>query len=226
MSFGTTKPTNPANNQSTSSGGSSESSSSWSDPSSVWGPQAQALQGLYGQGADLMNNFGQYEQQAQGIFDTALGGYNQMMNPGINPQLQAYSGEVQRNLERNLLPSIQGNAAGFGQMGGSRHGVAQGLALGDSNQQITNMASNLYNQDQNRTMQAMAMAPGLANFGGQIPWYAMNQYAGLLGDPTVLSGASGSSSSGSSWNESQSTGTGGGGGGGFNVGSGPFAPQP
>ena len=146
-----------------------------------------------------------------------------MMNPGINPQLQAYQGEVQRNFERNIMPAISSNAQGFGQLGGSRQGVAEGIAAGDANQQVTDMAANLYNQDQNRTMQAMSMAPGLANFGMGLPWYAMNQQAGLLGSPTVLSGAQGSqysnqsSGGGSTFGQSQSTGTGGGGGGGFGI---------
>ena len=120
------------------------------------------------------------------------------MNPGVNPQLAAYSGEVQKNLERNLLPSIQGGAGMAGQMGGSRQGVAEGLAIGDSNRQITDMASNLYNADMNRMGQAMSQAPSLGTFGQQIPWYAMNQYSGILGDPTVLQGAAGSESSSSS----------------------------
>jgi len=72
-------------------------------------------------------------------------------------------------------------------------------------------------------MQAMSMAPGLSEFGAQIPWYNMNQYAGILGAPTTLTGGSryesSSSGGGSDW--SQSTGTtasGGGGGGGWNIG--------
>ena len=222
MSFGKTNPSNPTNpNNSLSLGGGSESSQSVQNPGFVWGGQAPYLQELYGMGSNLANNFGQYEQAGQGIFNTALGGFNQMMNPGMNPQLQAYQGDVQRNLERNMLPAIQSNAAGFGQMGGSRHGIAQGLALSDANQQVTDMASNLYNDDMNRMMSAMALAPGLANFGMGIPWYALNQYAGLLGSPTALSGGGASSGEGSNFSYGRDIGGGGGGGGGgFNVGLG------
>ena len=219
MSFGSKSPTNPTNpNNSLSLGGSSEfnESSSWRDPATVWGPQAGYLQQLYGMGSQLANNFQPYMQQGQNIFNTATQGFNQLMNPGVNPQLQAYQGDVQRNLERNMLPAIQSQAGSFGQMGSSRQGIAEGLALSDANQQVTDMASNLYSSDMDRMMTTMGMAPGLANFGMGIPWYALNQFAGLLGDPTALPGARGSSGSGGSenWNFSRDIGGGGGGGGG------------
>ncbi|RKZ92546.1 MAG: hypothetical protein DRQ40_08625 [Gammaproteobacteria bacterium] len=153
-----------------------------------------APRGFGGQGGQA----GAMEARGNNIFNTAQQSFDRLSNPGVNPQLEAYSGEVQRNLERNLLPAIGGQAQGFGQMGGSRQGVAEGLAVSDSNQQITDMASNLYNADMNRMGQAMSQAPGLANFGMGVPWYGMNQYAGLLGDPTVLGGAAGSESSSSS----------------------------
>jgi len=230
MSFGSQKSTAPANpNNAVSMGQSSAanrgSTSASQDPSTVWGPQAGYLQQLFSQGNNLAQNFGQYQQQGQGVFDTALSGFDRLMNPGVNPQLGAYSGEVQRNLTDNLLPTIGGQSQGFGQFGGSRQGVAEGVAVGQANQDITNMASNLYSQDMDRMLQAGSMAPGLANMGMGIPWYAMNQYAGLLGDPTVLSGGGRSSSTSSGGSQSTNFsrdigGGGGGGGGGWNIGLG------
>ena len=200
MSFGKDNPTNSYNpNNSIGLGGSSEEMSQTTNPGFVWGGQSPYLEQLYGMGSNLANNFGGYQQGAQNIYNTATQGFNQLMNPGVNPQLQAYQGDVQRNLERNMLPAIQSNAAGFGQMGGSRHGIAQGLAMSDANQQVTDMASNLYNDDMNRLMGAMAFAPTLGNFGHSIHWYALNQYAGLLGSPTALRGGGSASSSGSDW---------------------------
>jgi hypothetical protein len=193
------------------------------DPASVWGVQAPYLQGLYGQGQQLAQNFGGYQQGAQGIYDTAVGGFNNLMNPGVSPQLEAYQRQVGQNLSDNILPQVAGSAGMAGQMGGSRQGVAEGLALSRGNQQITDMAANLYNQDMNRMAGAMQQAPGLAAMGMGIPWYALQQYAGLLGSPTVLSGGARSTSqaSGSSYGTSRDTGGGGGGGGGgWNV-SGP-----
>ena len=189
-----------------SSSSSNSQSSSFRDPAFVWGEQAPWLEGLYSQAGQLAQNFQGNMGQAQGVYDQAMGGFNRLMNPGVNPQLQAYSGEVQRNLERNLLPAIQGQAGQFGQMGGSRQGIAEGLAVGDSNRQITDMAANLYNADMNRMGQAMSQAPSLGTFGQQIPWYAMNQYSGILGDPTVMQGAAGSQSTASSSSSSEQSG--------------------
>jgi len=194
-------------------GSTSGSTTSIANPDTVWGPQAGYLKNLYGQGESLSNNFGNQEQQANAIYAGAGDAYSRLLNPGVNPQLDAYSGGVQRNLERNLLPSIQSDAVKFGQMGSSRQGVAQGLALSDSNQQITNMASNLYNDDMNRMGQAMQFSPQLANFGMGIPWYALQQQKGILGDPTVLDGggSSTSTSSGSDFSNSYQRDIGGGG---------------
>ena len=97
--------------------------------------------------------------------------------------------------------------------------------MSDANQQITDMAANLYGQDMDRMGAAMATAPGLAQFGESIPWYGLQQYSGLLGSPTVLGGGSryenqSSSESGgsSSTVASGTTSGGGGGGGGFDIG--------
>jgi len=232
FNFGKTNPTDPTVSDSTSSGGSvggsssSSSNSSFRDPSFIWGGQSPFLEGMYS-GAQGMGMGTQGQGQAQGVYDKAMQGFERLMNPGVNPQLQAYQGDVQRNLERNILPTIQGGAGMAGQMGGSRQGVAQGLAMSDANQQVTDMAANLYNQDMNRMGQTMSQAPSLGTFGQQIPWYNMNQYSGILGDPTQMQGAAGSqgTSSGgsfsSAWNESESHSEGGGGGGGWNFGIGP-----
>jgi len=192
----TTNP-NEAYSQSGGSSSSSSEASSFRDPASVWGGQSPYLQGLYGQGGQLAQNQAGMAS-GQGMYDKAMAGFDSLMNPGVNPQMQAYQGEVQRNLERNMLPAIQSQAGQFGQMGGARQGVAEGLAVSGANQQVTDMAANLYNADRNRQVQAMSQAPALGTFGQQVPWYAANQYAGILGDPTVLQGAAGSESSSSS----------------------------
>ena len=193
----TTNPNNAGSEASSAGSNWNESSASGStDAGFIWGGQSPYLTGLYGGAAELgAGNQGQ--SQAQGVYDQAMQGFNQMMNPGVNPQLQAYQGEVQRNLERNMLPAIQGQAGQFGQMGGARQGVAEGLAMSDANQQVTDMSANLYNADMNRMGQAMSQAPSLGTFGQQIPWYNMNQYSGILGDPQALSGASRNQSSSS-----------------------------
>jgi len=246
FNFGFQNPTNPTNQQSSGYGygigesfGSSfdqssnfSSSKSWQDPDQIWGPQAAGLENLFGAGASIFQNAGM--GPGMGIFNTAQQGFQNLMNPGVNPQLQAYQGDVMRNMQRNILPSIEGGAGMAGQLGGARQGIAEGLAMSDANQQVTDMAANLYNSDMNRMMTTRAQAPMLANLGMGLPWFNAQQYAGLLGRPTVLGGGGGSESmsSGSSlggssdygygidYNENQATSTGGGGGGGFDFGFG------
>jgi hypothetical protein len=227
MSFGVTRPTEPTNPSTSIGGGSSvsggsSSSSSWRDPSFIWEGQAPYLEGLYSRGAEQWRD-NTSRARGRDMYNQARGALGNLLNPGVNPQLAAYAGDVQRNFQRNVLPTIQGQAAGFGQLGGGRQGIAEGLAASDANQQVTDMAANLYNQDMNRMSQAMQFAPMLGAFGMNIPWYGLQQYAGILGRPTVMQGAAGSESSSSNFGSSEEWnygygGGGGGGGGGFNIG--------
>ena len=105
-------------------------------------------------------------------------------------------------------------------MGSSRQGIAEGLAIGDANQAVTDMAANLYSEDRNRMLGALGMSGQLGNFGMSIPWYAMNQFSGLLGKPNALGGGGeqwGSESSSQFGEDWRWGGGGGGGGGGFEI---------
>ena len=170
--------------------GSQSTSSSFTDPDSVWGPQAGGLQNLYGAAGDI---FGQAGNQAGNqVFGQAMGAFNNLTNPGMNPAMQAYGNQIGQTLTRDWLPQIQGGAIQAGQLGGGRQGIAEGLALSDATQQFTDAGRMLYNQDQDRRLGAVGQAGQLANLGMGIPWYNAQQYGGLLGRPTVLGGASGS----------------------------------
>ncbi len=76
--------------------------------------------------------------------------------PGNNPYLQDYANSLSSNLTNNLnwniLPGINQQALANGGVGGSRQGIAQGLAIGDTNRAIANaqagLYSNAYGQDQ------------------------------------------------------------------------------
>jgi hypothetical protein len=80
-----------------------------------------------------------------------------MQNPYIPAQAQAITNQVNQNLQQQQLPGINSGAIAAGGFGGSRHGIAQGLAIGQSNQAIGNSLANLYGQayegDQNRANQ-------------------------------------------------------------------------
>ena len=47
---------------------------------------------------------------------------------------------------------------------------------------------------------AIGQIPGMAQAGLGVPWYGLNQLAGILGSPTVLGGGGGSQST--NWGES------------------------
>lgn len=74
-------------------------------------------------------------------------------NPYLADQANAITNTATQNLQNNILPGINSGAVAAGGYGGSRQGIAQGLAIGQTNQGITNSLANLYGtnyqQDQN-----------------------------------------------------------------------------
>lgn len=82
-----------------------------------------------------------------------------------NPSTLAMGNEVARgvndNLMRNIMPTIRGNAMGSGTVGGSRQGVAEGLATGESMKGLAGALANLYgnqfSQDRGYGLQSDAL---------------------------------------------------------------------
>lgn len=78
-----------------------------------------------------------------------------------NPSTQAMGNEVTRGvmntLQRQALPAIRGNAMAAGTVGGSRQGVAEGLATGEAMSGLAGALANLYgnqfNQDRSYGLQ-------------------------------------------------------------------------
>lgn len=155
---------------------------------------------------------------------------NDLQAGGPNPAMEAYYQSamtgVNNNLQRNILPSVQAGAIGSGQSGSSRHGIAQGLAMSDANQQATDLAGQMYGQaydaDQGRRLQASqgyidsglgaegqaaTQASNVIGAAGQLydmqldpmsrAWDPLNSYKGIVGNQTILGSGS---SKGSSWN--------------------------
>lgn len=64
-----------------------------------------------------------------------------------------------QNLQRNQLPAIRNTAVASGGLGGSRQGIAEGLAISDLNQTLVNQEAQLrsgqFNQDQQNQLQAL-----------------------------------------------------------------------
>jgi len=115
-------------------------------------------------------------------FQSLLGGGNsaalmkslQAGNDLTSAQFQQNQSSLTDNLQRNVLPGIRSGALGAGQYGGSRQGIAEGLALSDYTKQLTNANTQLglansantsgqlagaYESGQNR---ALAAAQGLS----------------------------------------------------------------
>jgi hypothetical protein len=65
-------------------------------------------------------------------------------NPYLQSQGDAITRTATNNLNRNILPGIGAGAVAAGGYGGSRQGIAEGLAIGETNKGITDSLSNLY----------------------------------------------------------------------------------
>ncbi len=198
-----------------------------------WNPNAVTPGG---QAYDYAQGIG---QGAAGGFGAMLGGgyqnpqaaqgFSQMAQSGGNPYLMgsigAGLGEINRNFQRNILPGINTGAAMTNTSGGSRQGIAQGLAASDANRQAGDFVNKMLSGNFQQTMQnrlaglqglsgidamrnqmlgqGVSMAPDLANLGlapTQAFWQErfspLQALGNILGPPAVLGG--GSSSSG--WN--------------------------
>ena len=122
---------------------------------------------------------GPLQQQGQQAL-SSLGGIISGESPEIqalrsraqsgNPELQAVieqtQGDITRNLERNILPAIGSAAAGLGQRGGSRQGVAEGIAAGEAQRLGADAATDLRFQDFGN--QGAALSTILANQQGAV----------------------------------------------------------
>ena len=78
-------------------------------------------------------------------YDTGnLGMGSAPSNPYLGAQAGAIANTATRNLQNNVLPGIDSGAMAAGGYGGSRQGIAQANAIGQTNQDITNSTANLY----------------------------------------------------------------------------------
>lgn len=84
-----------------------------------------------------------------------------MTNPYLQDQAGAITTQANQNLQNNIMPSLNMGAMATGGFGGSRQGIAQGLAAGQTQQGITSslagLYGNAYEQDQNRGVQKYGM---------------------------------------------------------------------
>lgn len=67
-------------------------------------------------------------------------------NPYLQDQSNAITRTVTDNLQQTILPAINSQAVANGGYGGSRQGIAQGLAIGQTNQGLASALANLQSQ--------------------------------------------------------------------------------
>jgi len=95
---------------------------------------------------------------------------NQMLNPDSNPYLSRYADAMARpitqNLTERILPSIRSDAIGSGGYGGSRQGIAEGIAARGAAEAIGDRTAGLYSQAYGQGLNAMQGAAGM------LPGYA------------------------------------------------------
>lgn len=91
-------------------------------------------------------------------------------NPWLDSQASSITNQLTRNVLENAMPNIRGEAISAGQYGGSRQGMAEGLALSRMNQDLAPALTNLYGSAFENAQQRMY---GTAN--------ALNQQAADMG---------------------------------------------
>jgi hypothetical protein len=84
-------------------------------------------------------------------------------NPYLQDQANAITNQANNNLMNYQLPSLRAGGVAAGGFGGSRMGIAQGNAIGQTNQGITNSLAGMYGNayaadQQNATQQSINQA--------------------------------------------------------------------
>jgi hypothetical protein len=88
-------------------------------------------------------------------------------NPALQKVIQATNLPIQQNFEEQVLPSIGRDAVGAGGYGGSRQGIAEGLAARGEQQAIGSADANIENANYQNALDQMtkniAIAPSVAS---------------------------------------------------------------
>lgn len=114
------------------------------------------LSGMQPQQQNIATGQGYFQSSGPSMYQFGSGGYSP--NPYLGQQADAIKTSFNRNLSENTLPGLRDKFVGSGGLGGSRQGIAEGLAAARSNEGLANAVTNLYAQDyensQNRGLQA------------------------------------------------------------------------
>ena len=111
-----------------------------------------------------------------------------MQNPFLPAAQKSITDQVTNNLKQNILPGIRSGAQAVGGFGGSRQGIAEGNAIGQTNQALGNSLANMglqsYGMDQNfytaQRGQDLQQTQLGANMFGQGMWGLGQQGQGMF----------------------------------------------
>jgi hypothetical protein len=125
------------------------------DPAQLAGQQT-----LVNQAQGNLTNLGDSALQASQFF---LGpGLDPLTNPFLQSAISAAVQPLFQGLTQSALPAVRGEANTVGQVGSSRQGIAEGLAIQGTQQTAGNVAAGLANQGFQTAMEAGIRALGLA----------------------------------------------------------------
>ena len=139
----------------------------WREPSapptmpSAGGPPPSRPQNPYSLNPTNSNT----QPMAQPQMPQTMPGSQSMPGYQPNPYTRAMMGNitqaVTQNLNRNIFPGIRRGQVANGTLGSTRQGIAEGIAIGDTNQALANAATNLYgnqfNADRSYGLQSDAL---------------------------------------------------------------------
>jgi hypothetical protein len=125
--------------------------------SSQGGSGMQQPMGPFMAGPQEMGPFQQGQQQQGGLLGNLGSGQQSSRNPYLDMMGGAVVQQAAQGLNNQVLPGIRSNAMMAGGIGGSRQGIAEGNAIGQTMQGVSNslagLYGNAYNQDRGFDMQ-------------------------------------------------------------------------
>ena len=83
-------------------------------------------------------------------------------NPGLQGAINAAVRPIQEQLTTSTLPAIRGEAIANGQYGGSRQGIAEGLAAGKASSAIGDATANIVSEGYKAGLDALARGASIA----------------------------------------------------------------
>jgi len=98
-------------------------------------------------------------QNISGVLQNQLNG--QPLNPYLEQLVQDQASTAARAFNDNVLPTIRTDAVNAGQFGGTRHGIAEGIASSRMGEDISKITNQLYGDAYDKGLQAQQFATGV-----------------------------------------------------------------